>query len=60
MEAMIAAHQQSDSLLDTDAISGETVVEERPAVPRQIGDFEILRNLAAAAWAWFTKPDRNR
>lgn len=45
MEAMLAAHRQSDSLLDTDAFSSETVVEEQPPVPRQIGDFEILREL---------------
>ena len=45
MESMIAAHRQSDSLLDTDALSGETVVADRPAVPRRIGDFEILREL---------------
>ncbi len=45
IEALIAAHEQSDSLLDAEAMAlpGDTVVEE--PIRKTLGDFEIIREL---------------
>ncbi len=45
VSALLAAHQKNDSLLDTDAMAGETKAEGTRTLPQQIGDFEILREL---------------
>ena len=45
VEALLAAHEQSDSLLDTEALASlEDTKVDRP-IRRTIGDFEILREL---------------
>jgi hypothetical protein len=44
IEALIAAHEQVDNLLDTEAmVSDETVTEHAPR--KTLGDFEIIREL---------------
>lgn len=45
VEALLAAHDKSDSLLDTEAMApaGETIVEQ--PIRKTIGDFEIIREL---------------
>ena len=40
---LIAAHQQEDSLLDHNTMNVET--EDKPCIPSEIGDFEVLREL---------------
>ena len=44
IEALIAAHEQADSLLDTEAMAVEETSVERP-IHQTIGDFEIIREL---------------
>ena len=44
IEALIAAHEQADSLLDTEMMAVEETSLERP-IHKTIGDFEIIREL---------------